>query len=286
MTVRESTQDEIFNIFYLVFFLDTGEPEQGPTKQELLNLLKNCDLAGASCSNSIASSRTPSPSPSLLSIMYPGFKLTNNIVSRIGTPISTPIMQHTTAAATSNNTLQTPYCSQLNDSSGVRLSGLFTGSNLSLNATTMPPEVPTHDMVSSPAHHHNHIESVREQEVGLDALSQDDSKTETGSLNRYSSKSAKVPDRPMSSSEVLDASSNHDSEPYLLRRVCSDTTPPISNKLGKSRQTAVARHKGDVNEDGLRCFDGKQSPLEPREPSNQELGSPVQSLETRESTLI
>lgn len=46
----------------------------GPTKEELLDLLQNCDMSANSRVSSVVSSRAPSPSPSLMSIMYPGLK--------------------------------------------------------------------------------------------------------------------------------------------------------------------------------------------------------------------
>ena len=67
----------------------------GPTQDELLRLLQNCDLSGASQPGSAYSSRTPSPSPSLMSIMCPGYKPINTSDgSHTGTPISTPLMRH------------------------------------------------------------------------------------------------------------------------------------------------------------------------------------------------
>ena len=210
-------------IFFLYFF--SADPEQGPTKQELLDLLKNCDLAGASSSNSIVSSRTPSPSPSLLSIMYPGYKPVNVGVSRIDTPISTPIMQHN---ASQPNHMQTPYYGELNDPSpsSPRLSGVFSGSNLSLNENITG--IPQHEMDG---------ENGRDaQNVSLySQLLQDDSTNEASvaAISRSSTKhldpsEVKIPNRPMSSSEVLEAETNN--ELYLLRRVSSDTTRPVTKK--------------------------------------------------------
>ncbi|CAI8028013.1 BTB/POZ domain-containing protein KCTD3 [Geodia barretti] len=45
----------------------------GPTQEELLEQLQKCDIS-ASRVSSVVSSRAPSPSPSLMSIMYPGLK--------------------------------------------------------------------------------------------------------------------------------------------------------------------------------------------------------------------
>lgn len=67
----------------------------GPTQEELLLLLQNCDLSGASRPGSALSSRTPSPSPSLMSIMCPGYRpIGANDSSRTSTPIGTPLLRH------------------------------------------------------------------------------------------------------------------------------------------------------------------------------------------------
>lgn len=56
-------------LFSLFGLSDKGDG--GPTRAELLELLHNCD---ASCgTSSMASSRAPSPSPSLLSLIFPGY---------------------------------------------------------------------------------------------------------------------------------------------------------------------------------------------------------------------
>ena len=45
----------------------------GPTQEELLEQLQKCDISASRVSSAV-SSRAPSPSPSLMSIMYPGLK--------------------------------------------------------------------------------------------------------------------------------------------------------------------------------------------------------------------
>lgn len=51
-------------------YLTTDKGDGGPTRAELLELLHNCDV---SCgTSSLVSSRAPSPSPSLLSLIFPG----------------------------------------------------------------------------------------------------------------------------------------------------------------------------------------------------------------------
>ena len=61
----------------------------GPTKEELLDLLQNCDMSASSRVSSVVSSRAPSPSPSLMSIMYPGLK---PLQSSACPPHHTPLM--------------------------------------------------------------------------------------------------------------------------------------------------------------------------------------------------
>ena len=61
--------------------------EGGPTKEELLDLIQSCDVS-ASRASSVVSSRTPSPSPSLMSIMYPGLRQPPGRHSLPGTPCS------------------------------------------------------------------------------------------------------------------------------------------------------------------------------------------------------
>lgn len=66
--------------------------EGGPTKAELLNLLQHCEVCGLSRLSSAVSSRAPSPSPSLMSIIYPGLKPVNGHDSLQGTPLNTPLL--------------------------------------------------------------------------------------------------------------------------------------------------------------------------------------------------
>ena len=252
------------NIFVLFLFYK-AELEQGPTKQELLNLLKNCDLAGASCSNSIVSSRTPSPSPSLLSIMYPGFKQTN-IVSRIGTPISTPIMQHPSGQTID---IQPHYYNESGDPAALRMSGLFTGSNLSLNTETPPAASQGNNHETN---NHKNTEPC------------EDDKNEASSPTIYRN-GTDIPERPMSSSDVLEADKGHDTDPYLLRRVYSDTTPPVAKRNKRTKPSVNQRYlfsdeqQHTVNTNADTSSPQVSSPLEP----GHELDVPSQ---TNESTLI
>ena len=90
--------------------------------------MKNCDLAGASQSSSTISSRTPSPSPSLMSIMCPGYKPTIT-VSHIGTPISTPLLKHITQQSISDSLT-------LHEDNTVRTSGVFNTAAIEQDTTS------------------------------------------------------------------------------------------------------------------------------------------------------
>jgi len=62
---------------YITDFFSVGPVEEGPTQQELLELLQQCEIS-QSRSSSAMSSRVPSPSPSLLSLVYPNLKQLHN----------------------------------------------------------------------------------------------------------------------------------------------------------------------------------------------------------------
>ena len=93
----------------------------GPSKPELLALLQNCDISPASRVSSTFSSRAPSPSPSLMSIMYPSIKLPGGR-GVPASPLSTPVLNvgraskmHATAAGGDN--LFQPICMSHSNSS-------------------------------------------------------------------------------------------------------------------------------------------------------------------------
>ena len=93
MAVLKSSYDntallpEEYTMVYLFHAIDNTEG--GPTKVELLELLQNCDLSASRVSSAV-SSRAPSPSPSLMSIVFPGFRPNGGRMSHPGTPINTP----------------------------------------------------------------------------------------------------------------------------------------------------------------------------------------------------
>ena len=62
---------------YGMFSYCVGPIEEGPTQQELLELLQQCEIS-QSRSSSAMSSRVPSPSPSLISLVYPNLKQLHN----------------------------------------------------------------------------------------------------------------------------------------------------------------------------------------------------------------
>ena len=77
-------------LFFLLCFFSTDTLEEGPSQAELLEQLQNCDIRAGSRVSSAVSSRAPSPSPSLMSIMFPGMKQHG---SQPGTPVNgTPLL--------------------------------------------------------------------------------------------------------------------------------------------------------------------------------------------------
>lgn len=101
------------SVFSIDVEIDSGG---GPTQQELLEQLQKCEISASRVSSTV-SSRAPSPSPSLMSIMYPGFKPGASAV-QAGTP--TALLR--SLGAPSNNLFQP-----------IRRNST-TGSNLSLSA--------------------------------------------------------------------------------------------------------------------------------------------------------
>lgn len=74
--------------------LFTDHSEGGPSKLELLELLQYCDVTPGSLVSSTFSSRAPSPSPSLMSIMYPSIRppVAGGRGSITASPLSTPLL--------------------------------------------------------------------------------------------------------------------------------------------------------------------------------------------------
>ena len=199
--------------------------EAGPTQEELLHLLQNCDLAGASRSTSAVSSRTPSPSPSLMSIMHPGYKPALP-VSHTGTPISTPLMHHHTAAE-----LQLLPDTQNSTGTAGRLSGMFSGSNLSLPQTS--------GATSEELPHTKSMGTVQTSCEGgtsyaLRPLNDYPSHTIPPSTSVLHNRVESPPPR---------ASSNRTTDTNHLRRVCSDSTSPGASSRMTSPSSFSSSHE-------------------------------------------
>lgn len=82
-----------------------GAIEEGPTQQELLELLQQCEIS-QSRSSSAMSSKAPSPSPSLISLVYPNLKQLHNTGasnSSINHQIATPKQSLTTSTTIQNS---------------------------------------------------------------------------------------------------------------------------------------------------------------------------------------
>lgn len=117
----------LLNIVLCVYFLCAAcvfadISEGGPSKPELLALLQNCDISPASRVSSTFSSRAPSPSPSLMSIMYPSVRLPGGRVSKPVSPLSTPVLnvgrsRMPTDGAVSGDNLFQPICMSHSNSS-------------------------------------------------------------------------------------------------------------------------------------------------------------------------
>ena len=100
------------------------------------------------------SSRTPSPSPSLMSIMCPGYKPVTT-VSHTGTPISTPLMNHISGSEAHFN-VPSP-TDFIMPNRLTRASGVFSGSMMSLSGGD--PEISdaneTNEAYTTPTHQLN-----------------------------------------------------------------------------------------------------------------------------------
>ena len=117
---------------------------------ELLELLQHCDVrTAASLVSSTLSSRAPSPSPSLRSIIYPGIKPPLGSTGIPASPLSTPVLN-----SCSNNT-----CSGKNTS----------GSTISsCSKQTIPTSVSCHTDISDPID----ANSISETVTSADARSE------------------------------------------------------------------------------------------------------------------
>ena len=139
--------------------------------------------------------------------MCPGYKPINS-VGHLGTPISTPVMQH----SISENHLQLPYVEFANPSS--RMSGMFSGSSLSLTGNM--EQISSEDVIT-------------ENDIAQQNGSSQSTSTQINSREIVtSSESVNLPPRPLSSSEILET--EIDSDVHLLRRVSSDTSTPKNQR--------------------------------------------------------
>ncbi|XP_019849833.1 PREDICTED: SH3KBP1-binding protein 1 isoform X2 [Amphimedon queenslandica] len=222
------------------------------SQQELLHLLKNCDLAGASRSSSVMPSRTPSPSPSLLSIMCPGYKPVPAPVSHMGTPISTPLMRHNQGPEEQDLLLP---LSVVDGRQNIRSSGVFSGSTLSLSSPGVAEEPRPFEEVHVPAvnNDNNNNEEVIGQRDGDD---KDDKGTDEESLGfrrvlsdataRYSSSSSSTTSsRPRSQDSTLDGS---DGGARLVMNSSSVSSIDSDNTLVPSRPSSRLSPDGIASE--------------------------------------
>lgn len=114
------------NRCFSLSLIDDTNGDGGPSQQELLEMIQNCDIS-SSLVSSVVSSRAPSPSPSLMNIMFSGM--------RAGGP-STPSGTPSTIARTGRAALFQPI---VRSTSGTALSG----SSLSLTAQSTAQQSPS-----------------------------------------------------------------------------------------------------------------------------------------------
>ena len=148
------------------------------------------------------------------------------------------------------------------------MSGLFTSSNLSLNVL----EVDENDI-------HKDVDGVEKKHEAIDEV-QNGSHVKTDSLDKYDH-TVEVPYRPMSSSEVLEANNDYETDFYHLRRVCSDTTPPV-DKRGSKKKGTTAGGERDERVVDIRAL---AAPFELKKSESQK-SSKESSQQRNDSTLI
>ena len=95
--------------------------------------------------SSAVSSRAPSPSPSLMSIIYPGLKPVSGRDSHTGTPLSTPQLGRTLHTSPSTNMFQPIHTSHSNNSLSTAEAVAPQSSLATVSARRPSPEVPEPD---------------------------------------------------------------------------------------------------------------------------------------------
>ncbi|XP_064402995.1 BTB/POZ domain-containing protein KCTD3-like isoform X2 [Halichondria panicea] len=124
---------------------DSCTEEGGPTKAELLDLLQHCEVGGASRMSSAVSSRAPSPSPSLMSIIYPGFKPPTG---RDSLPCTPQLGQRTLHTSHSSNLFQPIHTS--NSSNSIGATEASTPQSTLVTVTAKKSPTPTPDVIEQP----------------------------------------------------------------------------------------------------------------------------------------
>lgn len=213
-------------------------------------MLKNCDLAGASRSSSVIPSRTPSPSPSLLSIMCPGYRPVPAPVSHMGTPISTPLMRHN--QGTEERDLLLPP-SVVDGVQNIRSSGVFSGSTLSLSSPGVAEEPQLLEEVHVPTNNDNDNEEItrqrdgdsREEDKGTDEESLGFRRVLSDTTTRHSSSSSTTSSRPHSIDSTLDGC---DGGARLVMNSSSVSSIDSDNTLVPSRPSSRLSPDGTASE--------------------------------------
>lgn len=184
------------------------------------------------------SSRTPSPSPSLMSIMCPGYKPVAPTSSYMGTPISTPVMRHMDSEQHLHplSSTQQQY----------RSSGVFSGSTLSLSSPTVEEDIGETPLLADTSVSLSSPEAVTVSSP-IDVVLQDGSQPcveqETFTFRRVFSdtsapKSFPISARPLSVDSIVDMMSTVDSvvssqSVHTVSSIDSDATLTPSRPLSR-----------------------------------------------------
>ena len=196
-------------------------------------------------------SRTPSPSPSLLSIMCPGYKPLPVPTGHMGTPISTPLMRHNEGAEEERELLRPPLI--VDGRRDFRTSGIFSGSTLSLSPPAVVEE--PRPLEEEAPGNNNTVTIINEErggsageEVGRDAGEEEPfgfRRVVSDASTRYSSPSSLMGSRPRSIDSTLERGSDGAS---VVINSSSVSSIDSDNTLIPSRPSSRLSPDGLANE--------------------------------------
>lgn len=192
-----------------------GPIEEGPTQQELLELLQQCEIS-QSRSSSAMSSRVPSPSPSLISLVYPNLKQLHHMGSSNSsvTHQVTPKQGLSTATATLQHSL----------------------SSHSLNALCEATSFQTSSSLVRQASIHSHVLSIRQKDDLQEAMVNFEMKIENSSVSDQSR--TRVPlSRTESDGSVVSGRERHPKP--TVGRSASNVGRPVSRASANSSSNST-----------------------------------------------